>query len=695
MQRQFIFGAIIALAMHVGAIEIETTAGALSSDLQDLTATSLTVKGTMDARDFKFIAEQMTQLTELDLSQADIVAFSDPTASLASSITSYPARTLPHAMLMGTGLTHLVLPSNLEGIGQAALAGCENLTSIQLPEGLTTLGAYAFSHTGLTTIGLPSTLTSIGDGAFSRCDALESITINCAQVGNAAFLGATHLSNVTLGDAVTTIGNSAFNGCTALTSITLGDNCQITTIGTEAFAGSGLTTIDLTAMPQLTTIGPWAFTRTPLQQITVPETVTSLGEGAFYYTQQLTQATIPALTKLADYAFAGNNLLNTPQILPQGTEHIGDYAFYGATAMETFVLPASVTYIGTRAMAGMTALTQIDVLGDVATLGDSVWAGVNQPAVRLDTRRDNDVSNLFAQADQWKDFHIMLDYLLGDANDDSRVNVLDITTTVDYIQDYTPEVFVFPAANVHNDDEEINVLDITGMVDIIMEKEYTTIRAAKGKGPMAGMLTTEDQLAITGLNLTAGQTITVPVELRNDATYNAMQCDITLSEGLELASEQPALTDRTAHHTVAMNRRDDGTYRIVLFSMDNDVIAGNDGAVLLLEVKATHDVSHASNILVDNVFFADRQHDYRAMSTQTYVDNTITGVNDMHDNLIKAWGSNGTIIIEAQEATTAQLVSASGIATVVNVTPGINQYPVTSGIYMVRVNGTTFKVIAN
>ena len=100
-----------------------------------------------------------------------------------------------------------------------------------------------------------------------------------------------------------------------------------------------------------------------------------------------------------------------------------------------------------------------------------------------------------------------------------------------------------------------------------------------------------------------------------------------------------------------------------------------------------------SNILVDETYFADHLYDYRAMSMQTYVDNLITGVNDIHSGNVKAWGENGTLFIEAQEPTTAQVVSASGIANTVNVAAGINQYPMTSGIFMVRIDGTTFKVV--
>ncbi|MBO4871257.1 MAG: leucine-rich repeat protein [Muribaculaceae bacterium] len=692
MQRNIIISAFLALALQAVAVEVETTAGQLSADLNETTDTSLTIRGTLDARDFKFIAEAMPQLTELDLSQADIVAFSDPTGSLISSVTNYPARTLPHAMLTGMGLTQVVLPANLEGIGQAALAGCKQLTSIELPTGLTTLGAYAFNNTGLTSISVPATIATIGEGVFSNCNALETAVINNAIISNDEFKGDALLSNVTIGNEVTTIGDAAFSGCTSLAGITLGDACGITTIGQEAFAGSGLNTIDLEAMTHLSSIGAWAFTGAPLQVIQVPESVTDIGAGAFFYMPQLAEASIPGLTKVNNYTFTGNDMLTSPEVLAEGTERIGDYAFYGASGFQTFVLPSTIAYIGDKAMAGMTGLTQLDVLGDVAALGDNVWEGIDQPQVNLDTRRSNEISLTFAQAEQWQNFHILLDYLLGDANDDARVNVLDITTTVDYIQKDYPEVFVFPAADVEGDNT-INVLDITGMVDIILDKTYSTIRAIRGIDTTNGMNVTDDELVISDMHIWPGRTETVAIGLNNNTAYNAMECDVTLSEGLELADEIVGLTERTQNHVTAIRQQPNGSYRIVLFSLDNQEIVGSEGNIFTLNVKATDEVSSNSHIEISRVVYADHNYDYLGNSAIAYVHNVVTGVDDVHNMTSKVWGEAGRLFIETPAEGMAQIVTASGIAKTVNVKPGINEFSVEPGIYMIRINGTSHKVV--
>ena len=153
MRRQLISLVTLALAAAAGAVVVENTAGKLEINATDHSITSLAVTGTMDARDFKFIADSLTELTELDLSQVQIVAYQDSLKPLVGTFFSFPADELPASMLMGTGLTSITLPDSLKSIGQAALAGCTDLTAITLPEGLTTIGSYAFSGSGLTEDG--------------------------------------------------------------------------------------------------------------------------------------------------------------------------------------------------------------------------------------------------------------------------------------------------------------------------------------------------------------------------------------------------------------------------------------------------------------------------------------------------------------------------------------------------------------
>lgn len=689
MRNHLILACAAILSLQSSALEVSTTAGALHTDVTDLTASTLTVSGSLDARDFRFMVDSMPALTTLDLSNAVIEAYDDSDGALLSSVTTYPADVLPQCALMGSAVSQVTLPTTLTGIGQAALAGCAQLTTISFPTTLTSIGAYAFSGSALTAVEVPATVTLVGEGAFAGCEQLQQAVLHSAVIGNEAFKRTTMLSDVTLGSEVTTIGDGAFAGCTLLEGVTLSEPCAVASIGREAFSLSGLKQIDLGGMPQLTTLGAWAFANTPIQTLDVPSTVTTLGEGALYYATQLTQASIPSLVRIPDYAFAGNHAADFSELLGEGTEQIGAYAFYGDSTSIIFTLPSTITYIGTKAMAGMTGLQRLDVLGDVARLGDSVWACVNQPLVNLDTHRDNEVSDLFAEADQWREFHILHDYLLGDVNSDTRINVRDITTTVDYIMEREPSVFVFPAADVLAD-KVINVRDITGLADLILDERYDIVRAVHGSGRMPNSIPyTDDELQMPDLVIAPGASSTIAVNLSSTRTYNALQFDLVLPEGMTLSDCR--LDGRLSNHVHTVGEREEGGYRIVAYSVDNAPIAAGEGHIIELDVQAAQQ-TYGNVIVMENIIFADLESDYAASPSLSAIDN-VTGVDDLAAVHSKAWGEQGQIVIESNATGMAQVVAVNGTVREVNIERGRTMVDATPGVYVVVIAGHSHKVV--
>ena len=234
-------------------------------------------------------------------------------------------------------LTSVIIPDNVTTIGYQAFYGCDSLTSVTIPDSVTTIGEYAFySCDSLTSVTIPDSVNTIRDDAFSRCS-LTSVTIpdSVTTIGKRAFDMCSSLTSVTIGDSVTTIGEYAFNLCDSLTSVTIPDS--VTTLGDHVFSGcNSLIEFNgkfasedgrcLIIDGALNSFAPAGLT-----EYTIPNSVTTIGNSVFFDCRSLTSATIgDSVTFIGSYAFQYCISLKsvyckatTPPALD------GSYVFYG------------------------------------------------------------------------------------------------------------------------------------------------------------------------------------------------------------------------------------------------------------------------------------------------------------------------------------------------------------------------------
>ena len=163
-------------------------------------------------------------------------------------------------------------------ICNSAFSNCTNLTTVELGDGVTSIGTSAFFKcTALTSITIGDHVTSIGTSAFNGCTALETANIGSGAIGASAFQDCSRLADVTLGNGVTSIGKNAFLRCKALTSMDIGSSVR--TIESYAFSGcEALKEVKISAAQ----VKSGAFSKaTALEKVTFGNNVTNIAAGVF------------------------------------------------------------------------------------------------------------------------------------------------------------------------------------------------------------------------------------------------------------------------------------------------------------------------------------------------------------------------------------------------------------------------------
>ena len=303
-----------------------------------------------------------------------------------------------------TNLTSVTIPDTVTTIENSAFSGCSNIKKLTLGKNVSEIGMHAFQRNiGLTTLTIPDSVTFIDTGAFGGCSKLREISIgkSVSRMGGAVFASSPQLRKVTIAEGTTVIGPDAFTGCYLLDSIKIPNT--VTEIGSNAFYGcTGLKSVTLGN--SVKTIGYYAFSKDKnITSLNIPDSVElieraafkdctnlatlSIGGGVnkmeknvFQNCTSLNKVTIGrGTTVIGDYAFDNCGVLKSVSI-PDTLKKIGYCAFKNCSSLTSAVIPDSVNSIASLAFADCSSLTTATIGNSVSNMGGEVFSGCSSLA---------------------------------------------------------------------------------------------------------------------------------------------------------------------------------------------------------------------------------------------------------------------------------------------------------------------------
>ncbi len=318
-----------------------------------------------------------------------------------------------YSAFSSTAIKEIVIPASVTTLDTSIFSDCEKLVKVTLNEAITEIPQEMFDGCqALTDINFPASLEKIGAEAFSECYALDSVTFaeGFKEIGTDAFSNS-GVKSVNLPASFTTLGNGAFRGC-GLTGITVAEgnttyesknNCfinktdksiamafegaaiptdgSVEKIGDGAFAGAGYLT-DLVIPTGIVAIGTYAFHGSSITSVSIPSSVTFIGNDAFNSCENLVEVTFPGTVETmgGSMFYACQNL--SKLTIEEGVKTIGRNIIVDCKSLTSVHIPASVESIDPYAFDSAYALAYLTVAED-----NSVYYSVNNCIIKEDEKK--------------------------------------------------------------------------------------------------------------------------------------------------------------------------------------------------------------------------------------------------------------------------------------------------------------------
>ena len=486
-----------------------------------------------------------------------------------------------------TSFDELQYFTGLQSIGDYTFYYCKGLTSIIIPNSVTSIDGKAFLDCkSLTCITIPNSVSSIGEMVFRGCSGFTSLNVengnsyydsrdNCnaiietstntlivgckntlipnsvTAIGNYAFYDRTDMTSITIPNSVTSIGAYAFFFCKGLTSITIPNS--VTSIGSHAFdCCSALTNI--TIPNSVTSIGVSAFSYCrSLTSITIPKSVTYIGKDAFYTDSDMESIIVESGNNYYDSRDNCNAIIETSTntlivgckntLIPNSVTAIGRSAFTGCNCngLTSITIPNSVTSIGEYAFWKCNGLTSIDIPNSVTIIGDEAFRYCDNLTV--------------VKVGMASPVAITEEVFSNRAN--ATLYVPKGSKAAYEIADYWKEF-----------------------------KEIVEVSSA-----------VDDSNSLYADNITAliGNTASFSIMMKNTESISGFQFTMTLPEGVSVATDgngnlKATLSSRGSNAFFNANLASDGTYRCSSF-LSNGSFSGEDGELVNFTLDIASDMA--------------------------------------------------------------------------------------------------------